>query len=95
MDDNGYPTEDELKRIREWPANDLTGLFDYLRDLWAYPTYFKGDGPRYEISTGGWSGNESLIDALQENRAAWLLSWQSSERGGHFVFEVPAYQVKP
>jgi hypothetical protein len=46
-------------------------------------------GRRWSISTGGWSGNESLIEALQRNHIFWSLCWMKSERGGHFVFEVP------
>ena len=45
---------------------------------------------RYEISTGGWSGNEDLIGAMMANNSFWMLAWSSSRRGGHYVFEVPA-----
>lgn len=39
--------------------------------------------------TGGWSGNESVIAALQGS-AFWFFYWESSHRGGAFTFEVPA-----
>jgi hypothetical protein len=47
---------------------------------------------RYYISTGGWSGNESIIRAMQENSMMWHLNWVQSRRGGHYIFE--AYQFK-
>jgi hypothetical protein len=64
-------------------------LFDYVIALWHWPNYaVRRDDNRIELSTGGWSGNEMLIHALQLNRAVWLRCWVSSERGGHYVFEV-------
>lgn len=87
---DGYPTESTCQAIREWPYSDLPGLFDFMQAAWSYPTLFTPDGSGgYRISTGGWSGNEGLIDAMQENVMAWSLCWQSSKRGGHYEFEIP------
>lgn len=88
FDADGCPTEQTLGTIERW-GNDLVGLFEFVRKAWKYPNYFTSEGARYEISTGGWSGNESLIDALMNNHVAWALTWQSSRRGGHYVFEIP------
>lgn len=38
------------------------------------------------IATGGWSGNESVIDALKANRFFWALSNVASFRGGLYIF---------
>jgi hypothetical protein len=43
---------------------------------------------KYNISTAGWSGNESIIYAMQENRMMWCLNWEQSRRGGHYIFEL-------
>ena len=93
MDADGYPTEEELEKIRTWshPKYDYTGLLDYVGSHWWYPEYFHKEptkaGAQYKISTGGWSGNEELIGALQENLVFWGLCWVSSRRGGHYEFE--------
>lgn len=43
---------------------------------------------RYYISTAGWSGNESIIRAMQRNDMMWYLNWVQSRRGGHYIFEL-------
>ena len=86
MNNDGYPEESELKRIREWPGDDIKGLMEYIEQQWQYPNYFREGRKYYYLSTGGWSGNESIMEALQENLIFWLFYWQSSVRGGHYKF---------
>ena len=99
-DPNEYPTDEELKRITAWPLDPL-GWFAFIKLCWWAADWgwietkgFCDGGTKitveYLLSTGGWSGNESIIDAMQDNRALWLLTWYSSRRGGHFVFRVPS-----
>lgn len=87
-----YPTDEELDRIAKWPVigtDDLRALFDYVRSLWWMPEWgWKEADGKFNISTGGWSGNEDIIDALQQNFMFWGLCWLSSKRGGHFEFEL-------
>ncbi len=80
-----YPTNEELDKIRHWPADDFHGLMDYVHDLWTYSGW-KQEDDVYYISTGGWSGNEDVIAAMMENIVWWLLYWQQSRRGGHYIF---------
>lgn len=106
MDPDGYPDEAELERIANWPESDLQDLFEFIRARWKYAEseywneYEVGAGPAktrvrcYKLSTGGWSGNESLIDALQQNEMAWLVTWWSSRRGGHYEFRIPRSLMK-
>lgn len=90
MPEDGYPTEDELQRIRAWDAHDPSGLLEFVRGCWTWAdTHFKQEGNAYTLSTGGWSGNEDLLAALQQNAVFWLLCWKSSHRGGRFEFEIP------
>jgi len=46
---------------------------------------------RYYISTAGWSGNESIIGAMQDNGMMWHLTWVQSRRGGHYIFELKEF----
>ena len=84
---NGYPEEHELEKIRDWSINDIVGLVSYLHELWQYDDYVKWDGETLELHTGGWSGNEDIIDALRETMF-WLMCWHRCERGGPYYFQV-------
>lgn len=60
-------------------------------ELWEDPEGYPGQRPevRYVFSTGGWSGNESIIGAIEENvmlRALGAWSWR---RGGHYEYRFP------
>ena len=89
---DGYPEEQELKKIKEWDYKDFPGLMGFVKGLWSYPQYWNethaDNHTIYEISTGGWSGNEDLIAALMVNRMFWVVCWLSSRRGGCYEFEV-------
>ena len=92
-DDDGYPTDGELRLIREWPGTDFIRLMAYVRKLWEFAEwgwkdYDAGAVHAYDISTGGWSGNESLIEAMSDNNLFWALCWCEARRGGHYKFEV-------
>ena len=93
LDENEYPTDAALERIGTWECKDhetATELLKFVRSLWMYPEYFqKFDEHRYSLVTGGWSGNESIIGALQTNPFFWALCWQKSERGGLHEFKLP------
>lgn len=47
---------------------------------------------RYYISTAGWSGNESIIHAMNHNEMMWHLNWVESRRGGHYIFELKEFK---
>ena len=83
-----YPDDDELEKIKKWRWDDSKGLMEYVCDLWRDYGFIKQDENIYELSTGGWSGNEDIIGALQENTMFWAMYWWSSRRGGHYEFRV-------
>lgn len=88
IDQDGYPTEDALKIIELWPFDDSAGWFDFIKDNWHFADWgwHKVDS-EYHISTGGWSGNESIIAAMQNNWILWSVCWVQSRKGGHYIFE--------
>lgn len=90
MDENGYPTDEDLEAIEKYDVlkNGVDGLLDMLEGLWHYGhPYFIREGKKLELHTGGWSGNEEIIGALQKNYF-WFFYWQKSERGGHYYFKI-------
>jgi hypothetical protein len=100
--DDGYPHDIELARIRTWP---LSGLADYeaviphLGVRWSYPDRWHkevakadfGDRMelRYTFSTGGWSGNEDLVAAIEGNQMLQVIGAYSWQRGGHYEYRFP------
>ena len=44
------------------------------------------DSVWYCCATGGWSGNEDVIGALQDNTVLWMFTWSASVRGGYYEF---------
>lgn len=97
MDSDGYPDKNELDTIRKWECTDFDGLMEYVQPLWSYPDRFYKEKQldritnkqkdRWYLSTGGWSGNENLIGAMQDNTMWWMLFWYQSRVGGHYWFE--------
>ena len=101
-DPNGdYPTEEDLATIRAWDHNDPRGWFAFIKTAGHYwPSESFGWTERdeqdevygavrtYYISTGGWSGNEDIIEAMGQNTMLWLITWVASRRGGHYEFQI-------
>lgn len=86
-----YPSAEELVKITSWKVNNQSDFFDlmeYIHGLWAYADsgYWERKGDIFFIATAGWSGNEDIITALQENLIFWMLYWQQSKRGGRHIF---------
>lgn len=106
MDAEGYPDEQELKAIKKWDWMDVFSLIDFIEERWAYKEWgFKKKWGKdsllnrsivlkIELHTAGWSGNESLIYALKDNRMAMVvLGYTMWKAGGHYYFECNPYSV--
>jgi len=103
-DDDGYPTEAALEIVRIWHWSDSRGWFEFIESIWYMAAWgwtesevdheYKKDEKvyRYNISTAGWSGNESIIRDMQKNDMMWHLNWVQSRRGGHYIFELYRFE---
>ena len=100
LDDDGYPTDGALEVIELWHWDDVAGWFKFIENIWHLRSWGWSEGEedhdwnkdekvyRFNISTAGWSGNESIIHAMQRNHMMWCITWVQSRRGGHYIFEL-------
>jgi len=94
LDKDHYPDEKSLIQIREWDIlkQGVQGLLDLVEENTNHPDWsisIKGKRVlHYEYHTGGWSGNEDVIDALRENMLFFSMFWEKSTRGGHYYFKI-------
>lgn len=86
-DSDGYPTEEELEKLRTWKYEDPRGALEFARSCW-WAADWGWPSLEGEVSTGGWSGNESIISALQENFLIWHQVWHATRRGGHYILRL-------
>jgi hypothetical protein len=94
IDSDGYPEEKDLERIKNWDVlkDGVDGLLELVRENTNWPDRQMGVSGknvyRMEYHTGGWSGNENVINHLKCNFLFWSLSWVKSTRGGHYYFKI-------
>lgn len=87
-DKDGYPTDAELVKITQWAAPDWSGLMDFVEGIWSPYGRWERSGDHIWCATGGWSGNESIMGALNQNTLFWMFCWTFSGRGGHHGFKL-------
>lgn len=92
---DSYPTEAILVNLSTSNAKqNHRDMLELVKSIWHYPDFVQVDTDTYTFRTGGWSGNESLIDALQQNALFWSFCWEMSARGGVHVFKVKQLPTK-
>ena len=92
-----YPNDEQIEQVKVWKFDRptaFTEFMEFVKSIGHYwpnsdPFGWKQDGQIYHVSTGGWSGNEEIIGAMRDNFIFWSVCWQQSNRGGHYVFELP------
>ena len=90
FDADGYPTEETLATIKAWPYDQLPALAEYIRESWNHHYgRMRTENKLLKLATGGWSGNESVLQALHEQRIFCAMYWESSHRGGLECFRMP------
>jgi hypothetical protein len=94
------PDDATLDRIRKWET-DWPSLLLFMRDAWSDYGVVKvlivPDDDRdsdkelkqWEFVTGGWSGNEEIMQAFYSNPIATAMLWKSTHRGGLHVLREP------
>ena len=93
-DQDCYPSDKALEHLAKFQPRNNNGfdeVWEYLRIMWRYPngvTFERGEDTQelVRIWTGGWDGNEDLVDAMNLNYIIWPMAWLSSHRGGLFYF---------
>lgn len=94
LDKDNYPDKISLKRIEKWDIlkQGVQGLLDLVEENthmadWSLSIAGKRV-LRFEYHTGGWSGNEEVINALRRNILFFSMFWKKSTRGGHYYFRI-------
>ena len=97
-DSDGYPNWQSRRLLEIWYYDDPEGALDFMQRLWNFPQSFKVEVKRdevtgqsykeYAISTMGWSSNEALIGALQNNSFLWSSIFVTHHKGGHYLLHV-------
>ena len=94
-----YHSDFELNKIKNWDYRNVFELIEHIQDMWNWKQdYFvskwgkrkfdNADVLLLELHTGGWSGNEDIIAALEEHEMFFNLWHTKWERGGHYYFEI-------
>jgi hypothetical protein len=103
LTEDGYPTDETLERIANAPAREALELAEraWHWDGWASRRLSDAEhrvvhadadddsGEFVRFATGGWSGNESIVGALNENPMVRVMCWQLSARGGLHIYKLP------
>jgi hypothetical protein len=97
LDSECYPTREALEYIVNYQDSikNPYKLLDFIKSIWMFADWGWKEEETLDIvgtpklriymSTGGWSGNESIIEALKTNKKHfWQIFWEESRRGGHF-----------
>lgn len=96
---NDYPTEEQLKLIEVWDFMDFENLAIFVQSIWHWgeeyarlhdwrADEFNSPYRMFELITGGWSGNESIVGSLNRNQMFNMMCWQASFRGGHHIYHI-------
>lgn len=94
-DTDGYPTTEILDYIRFFdgtPRDLIAMVVELFRGGYASVEEGLSDtgrpGLHLRLATGGWSGCEDVVDALQ-NTMFWTVFWRSTIYGGGYDFHIP------
>ena len=92
-----YPDSADIERVKQWTFHEPDSFVKFMEFFRSIGNYWPSDAPFgwtqngriYHVSTGGWSGNEEILEAMQDNLTFWMVCWREHRRGGHYVFTLP------
>jgi hypothetical protein len=101
---DGYPEDYELRKIQKWKLEDTVNLLDFIESIWWTPDwgFIKEWGKDHihnhpvinlALHTGGWSGNEEIMDSLLKNMMFKIMFYSQWNRGGHYKFEIDPQRI--
>lgn len=89
---NDYPHESDLEKIRNWHHSDFIGMIDFIETIYPHYGFIKRTGKKIQrviFVTGGWSGCEDIIRAMEDNKDLFsMVCWEASFRGGKHIYRV-------
>ena len=91
-----YPSDADLNYIRNYKFeknHSFKPLLNLVQKLWHWSAFITWHIYDVEMDTGGWSGNEDIIGAL-EGTDFWLICWKESRRDGHYKFALKEEWLK-
>jgi hypothetical protein len=101
-DAGDYPAESTLEAIKAWDPMRVNSLLAFVAKAWHWPEFGVSHTLRPEeavivdaqpgdvflrLATGGWSGNEDIINALEQNRVASAFTWKFTSASGLHIYE--------
>lgn len=101
LDEEGCPTDELIRFIEEYqetPEMPILKFLEIIKTCWWNPDFGfsleldeSEEHYNLELHTGGWSGNESIIEAITCNPHLTVVSMKYVQWnvGGHYRFKVP------
>lgn len=87
---NEYPSRWDLRKIRrfDFQRKSVKEFLDLINLTWNhhYGRAWKGR-KKFKLATGGWSGNEEIIQAMIPT-LFWISRWELSRAGGYYEFDM-------
>ena len=84
------PTPEHLKFIKE-QETDIEDVFEWIANIFNISVHgkakFSNNRKRLKLITGGWQGNEDIIDAMFEN-VRISICWRATIKGGVSIWDL-------
>lgn len=102
LDEDGYPTKEVLEQLKDcdgWRAFEILKEGWWMADMGiSYelkpeekaliePLEYGSPRKYMRLATLGWSGNESLIEAFEQN-IWWFMTFRLHAYGGLYIFNI-------